>query len=107
MSSIRISNSRQALVPNASAPSTTATVGAAAHTLAELGLVIHPATRVLQITVETAAIRECPEGTTPTASLGQPYAIGAVALISSDEARSAKWIRSGGADATLQIAQFS
>lgn len=54
--------------------------------------------------LETAAIRYRTDGTNPTASVGLPLLVGSVLHFSSiEEARSARFIRSGGTDGVLNV----
>lgn len=84
----------------------TATVGAAAATLTSLlGTALHAQTDMVQIAVETDAVRICPTGTVPTSTLGTLVYPGQVFELTRAEADAARVIRVT-ANATLQVAQF-
>ncbi len=57
------------------------------------------------ITVETAGVRYRDDGTNPTAAIGTPLAAGAVLIYNGDPSP-LKFIRSGGADATVQASYY-
>lgn len=84
-----------------------ATVGVAAATLLSLlGTPLHAKTDMVQIAVETDAVRICPTGTVPTSTLGTLVYPGQVFELSRQEADVAQVIRVT-TNATLQVAQFS
>ena len=60
------------------------------------------------VTVETASIRVWVDGTTPTATAGHLYDVGAAfTLLGPMAVRGCKMIRAGGADATVRVSYFS
>jgi hypothetical protein len=92
--------------PNPNAPHAgPVTVGAAAAALTSL-VTLHAATQFVLIKVENAALRICPTGTTPTATLGFNYLADTEILLSRNEADVAKLIRAGGTDSAIQVAQY-
>jgi hypothetical protein len=81
------------------------TVGAAAAALTGLAT-LHADTKVVLIAVETAAVRYTVNGTTPTSTLGFAALAGQFIRLTRQEADAAKFIRSTGSDAALQVAQY-
>jgi hypothetical protein len=84
------------------------TVGAAAVTLLSLlsGAALHADTQFVLVTVETDELRLTVNGTTPTATLGFKCPVDTERLLSRAEADNCKLIRSGSADAKIQVAQY-
>ena len=99
-----VTNLLHTLIPNSAAPTATLSVGAAT-TLTAAGLTLHAATQTVLLTVEGAEVRMCPDGTTPTATLGHAVPVGRWMEISRAEATMAKWFSSGAA--TLQVSQYT
>lgn len=108
MQNQRYMNAPHELKPNPSAPTVgPKTISNPATTLAALaGVTLHAKTPHVLVQVEAADVRMCPEGTAPTTTLGITVAAGDQRLLSISEATLAKWIRSTGVDATIQIAQY-
>ncbi len=102
-----IANLSHVLAPNVAAPTVAKTISNTAVTLANLGVAIDGNTRYVMLTVEAGPVRVCPEGTTPTTTLGQPVYAGQAVLLSRAEALTAKWIRSTAIDATAQVSQYT
>ena len=96
-------------VPNSEAPlSGPLTVGASASTLRNLlGGTINPYTRFIEIAVEDAAIRIDPTGGTPTSTKGVNFAAGTVFRLSRPQAAATTLVRASGADAKIQVLQYS
>ena len=93
-------------IPNTAAAQQTATVTSSASLLtALLGTALHAATDLVQISVETDAIRLCPTGTVPTGSLGVSIPVGTVLELTRAEADVARVIRVTN-NATLQVVQY-
>ena len=99
-----VTNFLHTLIPNAAAPTATLSVGAAT-TLTAAGLTLHTATQTVLVSVEGAEVRMCPEGTTPTATLGHAVPVGRWMEISRAEANTAKWFSAGAAK--LQVSQYT
>lgn len=95
------------LLPNTAAAQQTATVTSSAALLTSLlGTALHAATDVVQISVETDAIRICPTGTVPTSTLGILVYPGQSIELTRAEADAARVIRVT-TNATLQVAQYT
>lgn len=93
-------------IPNLQAPHEgPKTVGAVAAALTAL-ITLHADTKVVLIAVETAAVRYTVNGTVPTGTLGFAAVAGQFIRLTRQEADVAQFIRSTGADAALQAAQF-
>lgn len=93
-------------LPNAAAAQQTATVTSSASLLtALLGTALHAATTMVQLAVETDAIRICPTGTVPTASLGALVYPGQIIELTRAEADLARVIRVT-TNATVQVIQY-
>jgi len=105
MQNIRFTNVPHALVPNRAAPTASCSIAGTAVTLAGAGITLHAATQTVFITVDTAEVRVCPDGTTPTSSLGHALAPSNGIYLSASSASVAKWIRTG-STATLQVSQY-
>ena len=99
-----VTNFLHTLIPNAAAPTATLSVSAAT-TLTAAGLTLHAATQTVLVSVEGAEVRMCPEGTTPTATLGHAVPVGRWMEISRAEATMAKWFSAGAAK--LQVSQYT
>lgn len=106
MSPTNVNNLPHALRPNTSAPTVTLTIAGTAATLATLGLTLHADTKYVMVAIESYAVRTCPEGGTPTSSLGIKVPADQVVILSRDEAAAAKWIRIT-SSATAQVAQYT
>lgn len=74
------------------------------NTLVGLGLVLAAETTTVHVKVEGSDIRVCPNGTAPTASLGDKHTDGQEFLLSRREAVSAQWYTTG--TTVLQTSQF-
>jgi hypothetical protein len=95
-----------AYLPNTAAAQQTATVTSSASLLtALLGTALHTKTDMVQIAVETDAVRMCPSGTVPTASLGAILYPGQIIELTRAEADAARVIRVT-TNATLQVIQY-
>lgn len=94
-------------VPNTAATEQQVTFPAAAATLLSLlsGGALHADTNLVIIAVETAGMRICPTGGTPSTTLGVPYSAGQIFELSRKEADVAKVIRAA-AGSTGQILQY-
>lgn len=65
------------------------------------------AARAAECTVETAGIREWPDGTAPTANAGRPYASGArFTIVGANNMRKFQMIRSSGSDSTVSCGYY-
>ena len=104
---VSVTNLPQALRPLAVACKTV-TIAGTAGTLEGLGsFTLDADAKFVQVAIETAAVRTDPSGTAPTSSVGQPVNAGQVVLLSRDEAKLGKWIRSTGTSATAQVSQYT
>mgnify|MGYP000859541977 FL=1 len=99
-----VTNFLHTLIPNAAAPTVSVAVSTAT-TLAAGGVTLHAATQTVLVSVEGAEVRMCPDGTTPTATLGHAVPVGRWLEISRAEANTAKWFSSGAAK--LQVSQYT
>lgn len=93
-------------VPNtAAAHAGPLTVSSTAVNLRDL-VTLHADTQVVLVSVETASVRFTVNGTAPTSTLGFATLAGAYIRMSRNEADLARFIRSTGTDAALQVAQY-
>ena len=100
----QITNLLHSLKPVTAAPTVALNITTAT-TLAAAGLVLDGATLVVQVQVEGADVRMCPEGTTPTSALGQLITVGQWLEISRATATTAKWYSTGAA--VVQVSQYT
>jgi hypothetical protein len=93
--------------PNTAATEQQITIPAAAASLRSLlsGGAFHKDTNLVILALETAGMRICPTGGTPSASLGVAYSAGQIIELSRKEADVANVIRSA-AGATAQVLQY-
>lgn len=105
-SAIRVTNDSAELVP-LTAACQAVTISSTAGTLETLGSFTFDANcKRVVVVIKSNPVNFDPSGTAPTSSVGLPVLAGQIVEMSIAEAKLAKWIRSGGSDATVNVSQY-
>jgi hypothetical protein len=92
--------------PNPQASDQSVTVDGTSKTLAELGLLLDPATEILIISVEANSVRRTISGTPATMTLGRLFGPTDVIIMSRAEAELAEFIATDAPSAPIQVGQY-